>query len=309
MPKDDDTIILTPELIRQAYRLGFFPMAAERHGEEIIWHDPPLRGVLPLDRFHVPRSLVKTIRRHPFLVTFDRDFSGVIRGCADARDETWINDEIIDVFTRLHTQGDAHSVEAWERDDAGRLVLVGGVYGLSLGGAFFGESMFSLKPNASRIALVFLAARLSRQGYGLFDAQFFNPHLVQFGLEEIKRRDYSQRLARALEKPCIFKTVYSAESSNDPGISCKVGTEPLPPETGAVGAMSALAGVVGSSSFAVSASDVAAGVSPAACAADVSAALSSAGWSSGAAAGACSLEYASDFAAVTVFLHSITQTS
>lgn len=307
MPKDDNMPVLTPDLIRQAYRLGYFPMADGRKGGEVNWYDPQQRGILPLDRFHVPRSLRKAINQHHFLVTFDRDFATVISGCADARAETWINDDIINVYTQLHREGDAHSAEAWSVDTDGNMTLVGGVYGIALGGAFFGESMFSTLSNASRVALVFLAARLHRQGYSLFDAQFFNPHLVQFGLTEIPRQRYHRLLAAALEKECVFaqSPVSGAPpSSNDPGISCKVGTEPPPPDTGAVGAMSAVSGVAGFSSGG-------AGVSGFASVSASASALSAAGalWPSGSAAGACSLEYASDFAAVTVFLHSITQTS
>ena len=169
-------------------------MAESRHAETIDWYAPERRGIFPLAAFHVPKRLVRTIKKHPFRITFNRDFRGVIRHCADSRAQTWINDEIIELYSELHDQGTAHSVEVW--DDVG--LLVGGVYGLSIGGAFFGESMFSRKTNASKIALVYLAARLWRQGYCLFDAQFFNPHLAQFGLVEISRLEYMQQLEKAL---------------------------------------------------------------------------------------------------------------
>lgn len=296
----DDDIALTPDLLRAAYAAGVFPMADSRQGQDIGWYEPHLRGILPLDAFHVPRRLRRRIASHPYHVTFDRDFTGVMRGCAGdlgagtaPRDGTWINDGIIDAYSRLHADGGAHSVEAW--DGAGR--LVGGVYGVSLGGAFFGESMFSLATDASKIALVFLAARLWRQGYALFDAQFSNPHLLQFGLIEIPQAEYMARLRAALRLPAGFYS--SPPPSNEPGSSCKVGTAAEPPDTGDTGAMSAGAGVgVGAGAGCASACFSAGG-----------AGLSAVAAVSGAASGVFSPEYASDAATVASFLHSITQTS
>ena len=144
---------ITPQIILQAYRQGIFPMAESRDGQELGWYDPQMRGILPLDRFHVPKRLVQKIRRTPFRITFNAAFEQVIRSCADARESTWINDEIIALYSELHHQGHAHSVEAWDG-----ATLAGGVYGIAMGSAFFGESMFSVKTDASKIALVYLAA-------------------------------------------------------------------------------------------------------------------------------------------------------
>ncbi len=191
---------LTPEIILQAYRAGIFPMAAHRHDSEIKWYDPPKRGLLSVAGLHVPKRLRRTIlkERH-YEVTFDMAFESVMRQCADVRAETWINDEIIALYTALHDQGCAHSAEAWRGKE-----LVGGVYGISIGGAFFGESMFSTAPNASKIALVYLIARLWRRGFELFDTQFVNDHLTQFGAYEVPRATYHSLLRKALKKKSAF---------------------------------------------------------------------------------------------------------
>lgn len=183
-------------------------MAEKRDGEELFWFDPPKRGVLPIDGMHVPRRLQRTIRQRPYAITFDRAFEDVIRGCQNARPETWINDEIVALYTALHRKGFAHSVEAWKEDQ-----LVGGVYGVSIGAAFFGESMFSRARDASKICLVHLTAHLWRQGYLLFDAQFTNDHLKQFGIMEIPRAEYRARLAAAIKEQVDFGETYSAVSS------------------------------------------------------------------------------------------------
>ncbi len=191
---------LTPDIILQAYRAGIFPMAAHRHDTEIRWYDPPQRGLLPIADLHVPKRLRRTIlKERPYRITFDMDFKGVIRRCADIRPETWINDEIIALYTALHRRGHAHSVETWHDDQ-----LVGGVYGIAIGGAFFGESMFSSTTAASKIALVYLVARLWRRGFELLDAQFVNDHLLQFGVYEIPRDEYHRRLQKALAKKADF---------------------------------------------------------------------------------------------------------
>lgn len=193
---------LTPELVVRAYTIGVFPMAEGRDDPEIYWVDPEARGIIPLEAFHVPRSLAKVLRRRPFRVTVDQAFEATIAGCAEAtedRPQTWINPQIERLFIQLHRLGLAHSVECWQRDR-----LVGGVYGLALAGAFFGESMFSRVPEASKVALVHLVERLRFGGFTLFDAQFTNPHLVRFGAIEIPRLDYHQRLRRALETPADF---------------------------------------------------------------------------------------------------------
>ncbi len=188
--------LLTPELVLSAYSIGLFPMANDRDDPTIHWIDPLHRGVLPLDRFHVPRSLRKTIRRGRFELTVNCDFPAVIAACAEPtpdRPRTWLNDDIISLYVDLHRRGHAHSIESWED---GR--LVGGLYGLAIGGAFCGESMFSRATDASKVALVELVARLRIGGYVLLDTQFVNDHLTQFGIEEITRSAYKARLKKAL---------------------------------------------------------------------------------------------------------------
>ncbi|WP_434287682.1 leucyl/phenylalanyl-tRNA--protein transferase [Celeribacter sp. SCSIO 80788] len=185
---------LTPELILQAYANGVFPMAESREDESLFWVDPKERGILPLDGFHISRSLARLIRQERYRVTLNRDFAGVMEGCAD-RPETWINATIFDLYGELHDMGFGHSVELWEEDR-----LVGGTYGLALGTAFFGESMFSRVPSASKIVLAYLVARLRLTGFTLFDTQFLTEHLASLGGIEISRADYRARLHKALEK-------------------------------------------------------------------------------------------------------------
>jgi leucyl/phenylalanyl-tRNA--protein transferase len=190
---------VTPELMLRAYRAGLFPMAETRRGDRLYWLDPEQRGVLPLDRFHLPRRLLRTLLGDGFEVTADRDFAAIIAGCAAAgpgREDTWINGEIERLFNELHRLGYAHSVEA-RRDGQ----LVGGLYGVALGGVFFGESMFSRVRDASKVALVHLVARLRQGGFELLDAQFVTSHLAQFGATEIARDEYKLRLAHAVEAP------------------------------------------------------------------------------------------------------------
>jgi leucyl/phenylalanyl-tRNA--protein transferase len=191
---------VTPDLLLRAYGAGVFPMAESRHSDRLYWLDPALRGVLPIDAgFHLPRRLKRTALSARFTVTADRDFAGVIRGCAEpapGRLDTWINPEIERLFGVLYDRGAAHSIEAWQD---GR--LVGGLYGVSLGGAFFGESMFSRATDASKVALVHLVARLRLCGFVLLDAQFLTSHLARFGAVEIPKAEYKRRLADALEAP------------------------------------------------------------------------------------------------------------
>jgi leucyl/phenylalanyl-tRNA--protein transferase len=194
--------ILTADLLLRAYRLGLFPMAESRTGRALHWLDPERRGVLPLDEFHLPRSLMQTLRKGKFEVTADRDFPATIAACAAVREnrpDTWINQEIERLFIELHNLGFAHSVESWLD---GR--LVGGLYGACLGGAFFGESMFSTETDASKVALVHLAARLRLGGYRLLDTQFITSHLSHFGAREIPRAEYHVLLAAAVEVPARF---------------------------------------------------------------------------------------------------------
>jgi len=185
---------LTPELLLHGYSIGIFPMAENRNDPEIFWVDPRLRGIMPLDGFHLSRSLNKAMRKSPFTVGINRDFSGVVAACAD-RSETWINDEISGLYKALHAKGFAHSLELWEGDD-----LVGGVYGVTLGTAFFGESMFSRRTNASKMALAALVDRLNAAGFTLFDTQFITDHLSSLGAIEITRETYQARLAAAQTK-------------------------------------------------------------------------------------------------------------
>jgi leucyl/phenylalanyl-tRNA---protein transferase len=184
---------LTGELLLQAYANGYFPMAESRDAKQLYWFYPEKRGVIPLEEFHVPATLAKFLRKNPFTVTVDKAFPGVIRACAERHEDTWINDEIIALYCTLHEQGFAHSVECWEND-----MLVGGLYGVALAGAFFGESMFSKKPNASKVALVHLVKLLKNAGYTLLDTQYVNDHLKQFGVMEIPREEYLEKLQAAL---------------------------------------------------------------------------------------------------------------
>ena len=190
---------ITPELMLRAYRAGLFPMAETRRGERLYWLDPEQRGVLPLDAFHAPRRLMRTVLSDPFGVATDRDFAGVIAGCAarvPGRNDTWINPEIERLFTHLHRLGHAHTIECRENGQ-----LVGGLYGVALGGAFFGESMFSRVRDASKVALVHLVARLRLSGFTLLDTQFVTAHLAQFGAVEIPRDRYRALLAEAVDLP------------------------------------------------------------------------------------------------------------
>ncbi len=182
---------LTPELLLHGYSIGIFPMAEHRDDPEIFWVDPRRRGVMPLNGFHLSRSLAKAMRKTPFTLTINRDFAGVVSGCAD-RVDTWINAEITQLYSALHVSGHAHSVEVWDGE-----VLVGGVYGVSLGTAFFGESMFSRRTNASKMALAALVDRLGTAGFTLFDTQFLTDHLASLGAIEISRAAYHAQLSTA----------------------------------------------------------------------------------------------------------------
>jgi leucyl/phenylalanyl-tRNA---protein transferase len=189
---------LTPEILLRAYANGVFPMAENRTDINVFWVDPQRRGVMPLDGFRISRSLAKTIRRGKFTVTVDQDFAGVVMGCAN-RPETWINDVIFALYGQLHTLGHAHSVEVWEGE-----ALVGGVYGVTLGAAFFGESMFSTRTDASKLALAYLVDRLRLGGFCMFDAQFLTAHLASLGALEISRAEYRKRLRHALTQSADF---------------------------------------------------------------------------------------------------------
>jgi len=177
----------------QAYAAGIFPMAESQQDEEIFWIDPKLRGILPLDKFHISRSLRRIILANAYTIRTNSDFSTVVNSCAD-RPVTWINGPIFALYQSLHEQGFAHSLEVWDGDD-----LIGGVYGVALGGAFFGESMFSRRTDASKIALAYLVDRLRQGGFALFDTQFLTPHLQSLGGMEISREAYRGLLRQALE--------------------------------------------------------------------------------------------------------------
>jgi len=193
---------LTPDILLEAYAAGIFPMAESADDPELFWVDPTRRGTLPLDTFRVPRRLKRMLRRGSFAVRVDTAFEAVIRGCAEAsemRPATWINDEIVQLYGALFARGAAHSVECWHEGE-----LVGGLYGVSLGAAFFGESMFSRMTDASKVALVHLVTRLRLGGYRLLDTQFLTPHLAQFGGVEVTRARYHRMLAEALRYRAVF---------------------------------------------------------------------------------------------------------
>ncbi|MGH2541727.1 MAG: leucyl/phenylalanyl-tRNA--protein transferase [Ardenticatenaceae bacterium] len=187
---------MLPQLLIPAYIQGLFPMAEE--DGTIYWYDPDPRAIIPLDAFHVPRRLARTLRQAPFEIRVDHAFHAVIEGCAD-REATWLSAELIDAYCALHRLGLAHSVETWR---AGQ--LVGGIYGVAIRGLFAGESMFNRERDASKVALVHLMRLLRVGGYQLFDVQFASPHLEQFGVIEIPQAEYRRRLARALQVDAIF---------------------------------------------------------------------------------------------------------
>jgi leucyl/phenylalanyl-tRNA--protein transferase len=204
------SVRISPDLVLRAYRQGLFPMAETRQSHRLYWLDPERRGVLPLDRFHLSRRLRRTVLSDLYEVTTDHDFAATIAACAapaPGRPETWINPEILHLFTQLHRLGYAHSVECRRED-----VLVGGLYGVAIGGVFFGESMFSTARDASKVALVHLVARLQLAGFKLLDTQFLTAHLAQFGAEEISREAYRAVLAAALEAPSAWPTAPDPET-------------------------------------------------------------------------------------------------
>lgn len=192
------TITLTQEMLLSGYAGGIFPMAEHREDENLFWIDPRQRGIIPLDGFHISRSLSKTIRSERFNITYDVDFAGIVSGCAD-RGETWINDILIKLYNQLHSAKIARSVEVWDNG-----VLVGGVFGITMGGAFFGESMFSKRTDASKVALAYLIDRLTVGGFILCDTQFITPHLASLGGIEVPREHYQQQLNAALQLKADF---------------------------------------------------------------------------------------------------------
>ncbi|MBY5357315.1 leucyl/phenylalanyl-tRNA--protein transferase [Rhizobium leguminosarum] len=190
---------ITPDILLRAYSIGLFPMAESADDPEIFWVEPELRGVLPFDRFHVSKSLAKAVRKKRFNIRFDHAFDQVIAACAEetsGRPSTWINKTIRSLYATLFDMGHAHTVEAWEGNE-----LVGGLYGVSLGSAFFGESMFSRRTDASKICLVHLVDRLREKGFTLLDTQFTTEHLKTFGAIDVPKADYAMMLAAAMESP------------------------------------------------------------------------------------------------------------
>ncbi len=191
--------MLTTEQLLAAYANGIFPMAVNKRGD-IRWFSPDPRGIIPLDeRFHVPHGLRRTLRRSPFTVTFNHDFAGVMRACASTHGETWISKEILRAYGELHRAGWAHSVETRQDGE-----LVGGLYGVHIRGAFFGESMFHRRTDASKVALFALVERLRERKFLLLDTQWVTPHLQQFGAFEMPREDYLSLLGQALRQECVF---------------------------------------------------------------------------------------------------------
>jgi len=201
MPRDSASSIALDELIK-AYTLGYFPMARAREDENVVWVLPEERGVIPLGAAHIPRRLMRTVKVAPFEVRINTAFPAVIAACADetpTRTDTWINDAIVEAYTELYFRGLAHSVECWRGE-----TLVGGLYGLTLGAAFCGESMFSRERDASKVAMAHLIARLKLGGFDFIDAQFYNEHLEQFGLIGIPNETYQEQLKAALVKEADF---------------------------------------------------------------------------------------------------------
>jgi len=200
--RDDIALEITPQVLLKAYACGIFPMAESAEDPGLYWIEPEARGIIPLNRFHVPKRLARTVRSDVFDVHVDRDFAAVIAACAEAapdRAKTWINGRIRRLYTELFELGHCHTVECWQDGK-----LVGGLYGVRLGAAFFGESMFSRARDASKVALVHLVARLKRGGFRLLDTQFTTEHLTQFGAVDVDRRQYQHLLEKAIEAEANF---------------------------------------------------------------------------------------------------------
>ncbi|MDA5193531.1 leucyl/phenylalanyl-tRNA--protein transferase [Govanella unica] len=230
---------ITADLLLHAYARGYFPMAETAQSPELYWIDPEQRGILPLDQFHIPKRLVRTVLSDCYRVTHDRAFRAVMEACAASakgRENTWINAAILEIYCNLHDMGYAHSIEVWDGDR-----LVGGLYGVALGAAFFGESMFHSERDASKVALVHLVARLKCGGFRLLDTQFVTEHLKQFGTREISRADYKKLLETALQSKGIFSALpESVSSSGVSGVSAGVSGD----ATAAGGARSCVAGAI-----------------------------------------------------------------
>jgi leucyl/phenylalanyl-tRNA--protein transferase len=212
MRSSDDASLITPQVLLNAYACGIFPMADSADDPGLFWVEPKMRGVLPLEAFHLPRSLRKAIRAEPFEIRIDHDFRGVVAGCAavaDNRPKTWINGRIRELYGQLHDLGHAHSVECWADGE-----LAGGLYGVRIGAAFFGESMFSRRTDASKIALAHLVHRLSLGGFLLLDTQFITAHLARFGTVEVPRRRYGAMLEKAINTEADFNPYVGGATSD-----------------------------------------------------------------------------------------------
>lgn len=211
--RDDFIIEITPQVLLKAYSCGIFPMAESADDPALYWIEPQHRGILPLDRVHIPKRLARTVRTTPFAVRIDTDFEGTINGCAASRPgrrSTWINARIRTLYRELFALGHCHTVEVWDGER-----LVGGLYGVALGGAFFGESMFSYERDASKIALVHLIARLVAGGFTLLDTQFVTDHLRQFGTREVDRDTFQKKLDDALRVSANFNRLPATGSARD----------------------------------------------------------------------------------------------
>ena len=206
-------ITLTPEQLIQTYMLGIFPMSDSRNSKKTYFVNPKQRGIIPIKGFHVSKSLLRLIRKRPFKITLNNAFPEVIRSCATInRTDTWINNEIETLFSQLNKQHYAHSIECWEDDK-----LVGGIYGIAIGGVYFAESMFSSVSNASKIALVNLVARLWKTGFQLLDVQFLNDHLIQFGAYQIKNTEFKEKLEKAMN---LNANLYSVGTTDEKFFDC-----------------------------------------------------------------------------------------
>lgn len=210
MPRRPDPfdVEITPELIVRAYCAGIFPMAEDAADEDIFWVSPEMRGIMPLDGFHASKSLRKAMRKSEWTICVDSDWDGIVEGCAtvgEDRQTTWINGTIRSVYGELFARGAAHTVEVWDGPD-----LIGGLYGLAIGAAFFGESMFHRRTDASKIAMAHLVERLNAGGFQLLDTQFITDHLASLGGIEISRADYEDRLARAIDTPADWHALDTA---------------------------------------------------------------------------------------------------
>ncbi|MEP4769694.1 MAG: leucyl/phenylalanyl-tRNA--protein transferase [Roseibium sp.] len=211
--KDDIVLEITPQVVLKAYACGLFPMAESAEDPGLFWLEPEQRGILPLDSFYLPKRLRRTIRQDVFDVRVSSDFQGVIDGCSHpmpGREKTWINKEIRRLYGELFEMGNCHTVEAWQDGD-----LVGGLYGVSLNGVFFGESMFTFRTDASKVCLAHLVARLIKGGYSLLDTQFVTDHLSKFGTLEIPQEDYNARLSEALQHETDFYALSPNASGQD----------------------------------------------------------------------------------------------